>query len=86
MIIIRPEHTHPDGVKICDESGQKLGFHGATLSSRKGLSKVRNSQFLHPPPPNVFIRGFFIFSNLLNKRFHRIKRNIIQSAIRVIVV
>ena len=46
MIIIRPEHTHPDGVAICDECGQKLGFHGATLSSRKGSSKVRNNRNL----------------------------------------
>lgn len=63
MIIIRPEHTHPDGVKICDESGQKLGFHGATLSSRKGLSKVRNSQFLHPPPECVYSGFFYHFKS-----------------------
>ena len=35
MIIIRPEHTHPDGVKICDESTQKLGFHGAAPTVKR---------------------------------------------------
>ena len=30
MIIIRPEHTHPDGIEICDGAVQKLSFHGAT--------------------------------------------------------
>jgi hypothetical protein len=35
MIIIRPEHTHPDGVQICDEAAQKLGFHGATPTAQR---------------------------------------------------
>lgn len=26
----RPEHTHEDGIEICDETNQKLGFHSAT--------------------------------------------------------
>lgn len=42
MIIIRPEHTHPDGVKICDESTQKLGSHGATPTvKRAGASQQK---------------------------------------------
>lgn len=28
-LTIRPEHTHQDGLLLCDESEQKLGFHGA---------------------------------------------------------
>lgn len=42
MIIIRPEHTHPDGVQICDEFAQKLGFHGATPTvQRAGASQQK---------------------------------------------
>ena len=42
MIIIRPEHTHPDGVAICDECGQKLGFHGATPTvQRAGVKQQK---------------------------------------------
>lgn len=28
MHVIRPEHTQADGVLICDEKSQKLGFYG----------------------------------------------------------
>ena len=30
MRIIRPEHTHADGLQICAAPQEKLGFHGAT--------------------------------------------------------
>lgn len=42
MRIIRPEHIHPDGIEICDEAGQKLGFHGATPTpQRSGASQKK---------------------------------------------
>lgn len=28
-LTIRPEHTHPGGLLLCDDESQKLGFHGA---------------------------------------------------------
>ncbi len=29
MLVIRPEHTQPEGLLLCDETTQKLGFYGA---------------------------------------------------------
>lgn len=39
---IRPEHTHEDGLLLCDDTEQKLGFHGATPTvQRKGVIQSR---------------------------------------------
>lgn len=35
ILTIRPEHTHPDGLLLCDEPQQKLGFHGAAPTSQR---------------------------------------------------
>lgn len=35
MRIIRPEHTHSDGLQICVSPQEKLGFHGAVPTGQR---------------------------------------------------
>ncbi len=35
MYVIRPEHTQPDGLLVCDEPEQKLGFFGTPPTSQR---------------------------------------------------